>query len=574
MKRNYILVTFIFLFIFNSSNSQITLGDFKFDEHNNGPNVIYYTFYNDIQLIEIDYNNYEKARVDFEDAKQPISSVRPRNYSHNTIIVRNKNGALLHQYNLRGNPYKASDFTTPDKSQITFTHLQIINSSKTRSNYPSYGKYHYYVTENNKCGVIDTLGNPILNLIYDGIVPYNNKFEPNSNLSTIDEEGSENVNYVTILDKKWGFKNNKITIAPEYEELIPLKENVLRIKSKNKYGLIDFKEKIIVKPKYTDLLYKDNFYLYSNKENNPTNGKAALYGIITSKFKIKTKPIYSNFTDIEENYTSSGKYWAFKSDGYGAIDSSGNEISIFKYGSELVNPYTKYYRTNHYEDYNKNYILDLKFNEIGAVYEGISYWNQDLFIVKNNSNYGLIDLNGTLILPIVYQTITNDNSTNLAIIIQEKKYGVIDSHGKIIIPCSYDYVYFKNSNLISVRSENKCGLLDRDGKLVVPLIYDGLESVNYGLFKVKKDGNYGILNSLGKEITALKYDDIYFYVYGYCIAKIGSGFGYLDKSGKEITPFHLQKPNNFEYDENNFLTAKAFMNNIEVTIKENGEIIK
>ena len=93
--KNYIF-TILSLLIFDISNGQITMSSLEFDKDKKGPNTIYYNFYNGIQMIEIDYNNYEKARVDHQDAIKPISSIRPRNYGHNTIILRNKNGELLH----------------------------------------------------------------------------------------------------------------------------------------------------------------------------------------------------------------------------------------------------------------------------------------------------------------------------------------------------------------------------------------------------------------------------------------------------------------------------------------------
>ncbi len=118
--KNY-LFTILSLLIFDISNGQITMSSLEFDKDKKGPNTIYYNFYNGIQMIEIDYNNYEKARIDHEDMIKPISSIRPRNYGHNTIILRNKNGELLHQYNLRGKTFKSTDFL-PSEKCITVSH--------------------------------------------------------------------------------------------------------------------------------------------------------------------------------------------------------------------------------------------------------------------------------------------------------------------------------------------------------------------------------------------------------------------------------------------------------------------
>ena len=572
----YILLLFALFLICTESNGQIILPEMqlntKFVVTKNGPNTIYYNFYNGIQMIEIDYNNYEKARVDFEDAKNPINSIRQRNYGHNTILLRNEKGELLHQYNLRGNQFKSSDFLPVDKSYLKLSHLNIIDDkNRAKSNYPFYGKYNFYVTENNKAGIIDTLGKPILNVIYDGINFYNNDYKVTiaSTFGYIQNEQNSDFIYTMSMSGKWGFKNNKITIAPKYEELIPLKNNVLRIKKSDKYGLINFKEKTILTPIYTDLEYKNDFYLYSKQSIKKSSEEDILYGIIDSDFKIKTKPIYKNFQDIIENYKPSGKYWAFKTDGFGALNKNGTEISAFKYSSETTNPYQKYYRATSYNDNNKHYILDLNFNEIGSNYDSVYDWKNLLFMVKKQGKYGLIDLNNQLVLPCEYDAIWEESNNELGTLVKNKKYGVITSYGKIIVPCEYDYLDFTDNKIAvgflepkeqgnSSLRKYKCGLLDNQGKIVIPIIYDSVSSLGYGFFKVEINGEFGIINSDGKLITPIKYDDIYNFKNGFCNAKIDFGFGYINKLGKEITHFYYEKPVYFEYNSEEKLIIKIF----------------
>lgn len=579
MKTKLLFVAFLILFIFNKSFCQISISQLKFDDKKE-PNIIYYKFYDGIQMIEIDYNNLEKAKVDFEANIKPINSIRPRNYSHNTIILRNQKGEILHQYNLKSTPFKPSDFIAVDKPILILTHLgKITSNQEAKSNYPSYGKYNYYVTENNKAGVIDTLGNPVLEVIYDAIQSYNQDYKLNyyKAFGFANSETEINCSYTFQSNGKWGFKNGKITIEPNYKELIPIKENVLRIKKSNKYGLLNFKENVLLDVVYEDLIYKKDFYLYSETSKNTSDDKK--YGIINSKFKTITKPIYSNIDDIIENYKPSGKYWAFKTNGYGAIDKNGNEISMFKYGSMPQNQYLKFYRTNDYNDTNRNYILDLNFKEIGNNYDKIFDLKDNLFIVFKGSKMGLIDLNNNEILPCEYQSISQDFKNNLFVILKNDAYGVINSSGKIIIPCKYHHlvVDYSNNIYVQIKDENiafgnkiKSGLIDTTGKIVIPIIYDSLESIGYGLWKVKIKDRYGIVTNENKEITPIKYDEIYPLENGFCIAKIDFGYGFINKLGKEITHFYYEKPANFKYNSENKLTAKAFLGGKEISIDENG----
>jgi hypothetical protein len=568
-----------------TSNGQITLSNTEFDSNKKGPNIIYYKFYNGIQMIEIDYNNYEKAKVDFEDGIRPINSIRPRNYGHNTIILRNEKGELLHQYNLRSAPFKATDFIACDKPMLILTHLgKITSNQEAKSNYPSYGKYRYYVTENNKAGVIDTLGTPVLEVIYDGIQSYNYNYNMNSYTTMYgfrNNDSEDTCIYTMLSNGKWGFKNDNITIEPKYEALLPLKENVLRIKKSNQFGLLNYKEETLLEPLYSDLLYKNDFYLYTKNAINNPDKYPTIYGIIDAHFKLKTQPIYRNLEDIIENYYPSGMYWTCKTDGCGALDKNGNEISKFKYGSMPQNPYNNYYRTTDFIDGNKHYILNLDFEEIGKGYDLIYDWKNLLFTVKKGTKYGLIDLNNKVVLPCEYDSFWDESKNELGTLIKDKKYGVLTNKGIVVIPCKYDYLYFVDSNKIVAtlidpndKNNRKVGLLDENNKLITPFIYDKIQSLDYGFFSVQIGNKYGIINKEGKEITPIKYDEIYRYQNGFCIAKIDFGYGYINSLGKEITHFYYEKPTDFNYDANHKLTAKVFLAGKEMTIDENGHTIK
>ncbi|WP_298392623.1 WG repeat-containing protein [Flavobacterium sp.] len=578
------LFTFLSLLIFYNSNGQIRIASFEFDKEKKGPTIVYYNFYNDIQMIEIEYNNYEKARVDHEDAIKPISSIRPRNYGHNAIIFRTKNGELLHQYNLKGNAFKPTDFLPAEKC-ITVTHSSRLNSKYVaKTNYPSYGKYNFFVTENNKAGLIDTLGTPILEVVYDGLLSYNHNFNLNSFVmfDTRNDQEQEKCFYTMKSNGKWGFKSDKITIEPKYDDLIPIKQNVLKIKKNNKYGLINEKEESLIEPIYTDLIYKNDFYLYTTEGIENIDKYATLYGIIDFNFKIKTQPIYNNIDDIIENYYPSGKYWACKTDGCGAIDKNGNEISKFKYGSMPQNPYNTFYRTTGYRDSNKYYILNLDFEEIGKNYDAIYDWKNQLFTVKKGSKLGLIDLNNKVVLPCEYDSFWQESRSELGTLIKNKKYGVITSKGVVVIPCKYDDLYFTVDNTIvatlidandKTNRNRKVGLLSANGNQMTSFVYDEIETIDYGFYRVRIDTKYGVLNKDGKEITPVKYDEIYRYRNGFCIAKLDFGYGFIDTSGKEITHFYYEKPSDFNYNAAKKLRAKAYLRGKEVIIDENGKVI-
>jgi len=130
------------------------------------------------------------------------------------------------------------------------------------------------------------------------------------------------------------------------------------------------------------------------------------------------------------------------------------------------------------------------------LYEDISYTKCGIYKVKLNCKSGYIDNNGTTIISIIYDYIS-DFAEGLSVcsIIDEKgyrKYGFIDINNKIIVPIIYDY------------AENYS-----DGVAIIKKMTDVNNGKKYYEYQVNKKGEILELKEYFEENIVETSDDYY-----------------------------------------------------------------
>ncbi len=248
--------------------------------------------------------------------------------------------------------------------------------------------------------------------------------------------------------------------------------------------------------------------------------------------------------DSTQSVIASKEYAAiFKSNKWGVIDSTGNEIIPPSYQEMIIIPNNKkdvflfVYDVNYETGEYKTKALNSKSEELFTQYDQVeAISNQD----KNNNLWyeeGVIKVK------------------------KDGKYGVINLDGKELIPCNYEEITVipEIANTIKVKKDNKYGIFDSEGKEILPAQY--VEVTNLG--KDSKDGfiiqdenkKYGIVNYSNQVVLEAKYDEI---------AKIYGNDTYVVKqSGKQI----LVDKDGTQLLSSGFDEIKAIMKN-----KENGVI--
>jgi len=206
----------------------------------------------------------------------------------------------------------------------------------------------------------------------------------------------------------------------------------------------------------------------------------------------------------------------------------------------------------------------------GFKYNDSSYqwaYHTSLFVVVKRKKYGLYDIKGKELLPVVYDYIWDYNEKYL-IVSKNNKWGFVDSLGNEIIPCEYEKigemsnsifnsqisfnftfersyrVYYSQANyneskgysegLIKVKKK-KWGFIDETGKFIIKPIYDDTQMFSNGMAAIKRKDKWGFIDKTGKIVIKPKYDNVTSFEEEIAFFQEKNKWGIINKTGKIIS---------------------------------------
>jgi hypothetical protein len=274
------------------------------------------------------------------------------------------------------------------------------------------------------------------------------------------------------------------------------------------WGYANEAGKIVVEPKYsnTRFFYKSK-YAYPEKK---IEADKILYGIVDGNGKIISEPKYRNVSlirDIDFSYKAKNNV-----DGYYLEN---NRIKFAeKYGEYyFVVSTNDLIQTVQMIDSTSKIIID-NLQSI-AIVKTFKDGEANLMVSKNNK-YGLININGKTIIPIVYDWIdyyASEDDKDVMIIRKEKAYALIDGNGKVLIPSKSRVIkkyrnYENVQGLFQVFENEKSAIFYADGKMLTPF------SNKKVYVKSKSKAGKEVLsfiyeNEIGDEIAQAVYERTY-----------------------------------------------------------------
>lgn len=232
------------------------------------------------------------------------------------------------------------------------------------------GKY-YVVKEGRNWEVIDEEGEKYLAGKYDDILDVNGE---NAIVSSKDKYG-----VVSIAD-------NKNIIDIKYDSIVYASGDKYIVSSNSKYGVIDANGNVLIKPSYTNIVYRDTAGFYEATTENGTSD------LLDSDLKLKLSDV------IISEMNDAGGYFKVRQDG--------------EY---------KYYNFK-FEEKTSKEILS----------------GNTIFLSKNEEGkYGFIDRNGNVVTDYIFDDATEQNDYGYASVKKDDLWGSINSRGQISIAPSY-----------------------------------------------------------------------------------------------------------------------------------------
>lgn len=459
-------------------------------------------------------------------------------------------------------------------ASVIFINIQNSNTDYTIEKVTSFNYFKIYINE--KYGVIDSNGNIIIEPKY-GNIDIPNPSKPLFVVSTVYNANSDD-NETQVINEK----NEKI--LTQYEKVLPIQlkdantkvpyeKSVLMYKDKDKYGIIDYNGKKITDAIYDSiesLLYKEGCLLVKN------NGK---YGVINILGKSMVNIEYDSISadgyyDEETEYKKAGFIVGVrKEEGYRYGYISSNAEKILDVECNQISRLTEINENDVYLYVTKNGQVGVYKNKDQVIknsYEQVEYdKNNDVYIVKKDDKYGMVNNKNESILPIEFDyimisgnkinaekdgkttnydvtgkelnlkniTIISTENSNYYITINEKgKFGVIDSNNTNIIENKYQYMEYIFDNYFIAKEDGKTGIIDVKDKTKVEFKYDVIQKIkNTKVVQaiISSENTSDIYNSELK--LQLSYEDIFVVDEGkYLKVLSDNSRNYIDRNGNMV----------------------------------------
>lgn len=142
-------------------------------------------------------------------------------------------------------------------------------------------------------------------------------------------------------------------------------------------------------------------------------------------------------------------------------------------------------------------------------YDDMLVYNDGLCAVAKGSLWGIVGLDGNVIMPCKYQEINlYQSDEHIVVTNAHGKDGLTDRAGNVICEPTYDCIGRCVEGMFAVRQNGKTGFINKDGKLVVPAIYDTYKEFHNGCAPVARNGKWTLVDTQGKELLPAVYDSI------------------------------------------------------------------
>ncbi|MBQ9184159.1 MAG: WG repeat-containing protein [Neisseriaceae bacterium] len=368
----------------------------------------------------------------------------------------------------------------------------------------------------------------------------------------------------------YGFadETGKIVIPMQYDKAWQFKNGLAKVERNKRYGLIDKSGKIIIPPQYNELNYFTD-KLVRTRHNNQYELFDTQGNIISDKYDFIGNIDYG-FAKIKQQ------------DKYGLMDKNGKIIIPCEYDDILTltkEPDLIAVKKNNawgFVDKNNHTVIPF-------VYEQVWHFHNGLAKIRNNQQYGMIDLTGKIIIPTQYQWLSDANEQGVMVFKQDNHFGLINKDNQIFREAKsekiadfnhilikketvsinktaeenspqdkqsdntkYDFEkidgkYVISENILAnktviITENNQYGLADATGKIILPVEYNYISVISEDRFKIQKNKQYGIADSQGNILLSIEYDEIFDFEDGLATVKKNEKNGVVDLDGRIIVP--------------------------------------
>jgi hypothetical protein len=161
---------------------------------------------------------------------------------------------------------------------------------------------------------------------------------------------------------------------------------------------------------------------------------------------------------------------------------------------------------------------------------------QQYFPVKIEKKWGLIDVDGQVVLPPQYDAIGEFKNFGYAVMQRNGLVGLLGPGGRELLPPRYDDLKVLDSTLVAVMDLGEWMVIDLTGRIVLQKGYDRVHVWDGQYLAFLKNGLWGIVDRNGRVIAKPEFDEIDFEQHRFFVTWKGETAGLLSEIGLEILP--------------------------------------
>ncbi len=272
--------------------------------------------------------------------------------------------------------------------------------------------------------------------------------------------------------RRYGFAD-RITgkqITPEiYSEYALIAPDLFRVKLDSNIGLIDLQGENL-KPLYNSIvcygdsgtcgIFKHNseiMSVYLPKEKRFLEGNFDSYDE-QWPYLVLTKDSCTEHPRQHLLYHIELRQWMNET--FSDYEFSHHKITEFGHHKSLPSTYVLPTITNGQDWF---FIQNLSKTRIPGKYEKCKALSNELFVVKMNQKYGIVNVEGKMILPAEYDDIFDYSSGDIQIK-KNNLYGMCNERGKIIVPAEYADTFAFRNNRAQVKKSTEYFYINRKNK--------------------------------------------------------------------------------------------------------------
>lgn len=301
--------------------------------------------------------------------------------------------------------------------------------------------------------------------------------------------------YEVRVDGKYGLINAKgeLVLKPTYERIQYIGGSPYReIVKKGKFGRLDTDGTMLIPAEYDAIhpLDPDAYLLFKG-------GKNGLFVLGSRKI------IPATFDKIQPKDNVINLYPVIKDRKTGLLSLTDGLVVAVEYDEILVvNAQIIHVRKG------KSWqMVNLETGEYSKfLFENIRSYNGKALVKIDHRWYFLDDNNEPAGKG--YDTLSL-GVNNYLVFYQDGKAGALDTDsGEEVIPAQYDEMNFFFNGLIRFRNKTWWGIRNLEGKILVPARWEKVELSGEDFFIVQLNGVYGVVDTEGKQVIPLRYDFI------------------------------------------------------------------